>query len=299
MLYPGVTVPPAPRDDIVSIFLTGIPDLNQPENGKPSEMIRLNTSIPPTPVGQQDRLGLLAGQNDGFPNGRRLGRRRDRHRAAGARRRYAVHPRLQQGAEQRADRRGRRERRGLPPRVPVPRDSRTRATSPSSSPRRSERVGAGSPDPVPAHNTSREAGEQNRSVGDDEEHVDDRRTHTDDGAPGGTPNPPARRTRGRHPARGGVRGGPLRAVPARGPTRSPMSREPGRARRRRSHASSARSSGAHATRARSTRSRPRTSPRPSRRRTPRTSGAPRHSSTAPTRSHPTSTARWSPVASSR
>ena len=71
-LYPGVTVPPAPRDDLVSIFLTGVPDLNQPKKGKPSEMIRLNTSIKPTPIEQQDRLGLLAGQNDGFPNGRRL-----------------------------------------------------------------------------------------------------------------------------------------------------------------------------------------------------------------------------------
>jgi hypothetical protein len=72
-LYPGVTVPPAPRGDLVSIFLTGIPGLNQPINGKPSEMLRLNTSIPPTAFAQQDRLGLLAGQMDGFPNGRRLG----------------------------------------------------------------------------------------------------------------------------------------------------------------------------------------------------------------------------------
>jgi len=71
-LYPGVTVPEGPRDDIVSIFLTGIPDVNQPEDVTPSEMIRLTTSIAPTPLDQQDRLGLLAGQNDGFPNGRRL-----------------------------------------------------------------------------------------------------------------------------------------------------------------------------------------------------------------------------------
>jgi Domain of unknown function (DUF4331) len=69
-LYPGVTVPEAPRDDIVTIFLTGIPDVNQPKNVKPSEMIRLNTSIMPS--ASPDRLGLLAGQNDGFPNGRRL-----------------------------------------------------------------------------------------------------------------------------------------------------------------------------------------------------------------------------------
>jgi len=72
MLYPGVTVPEGPRDDIVSIFLTGIPDVNQPEDVQPAEMIRLNTAIAPTPLDQQDRLGLLAGQNDAFPNGRRL-----------------------------------------------------------------------------------------------------------------------------------------------------------------------------------------------------------------------------------
>jgi hypothetical protein len=69
-LYPGVTVPEGKRDDIVTIFLTGIPDVNQPRKVKPAEMIRLNTSIAPS--AQPDRLGLLAGQNDGFPNGRRL-----------------------------------------------------------------------------------------------------------------------------------------------------------------------------------------------------------------------------------
>jgi hypothetical protein len=72
VLYPGVNVPPAPRNDIASIFLTGIPDLNQPAKVQASEMLRLNTMTPPTPFAGQDRLGLLAGQNDGFPNGRRL-----------------------------------------------------------------------------------------------------------------------------------------------------------------------------------------------------------------------------------
>jgi hypothetical protein len=71
-LYPGVKVPPAPRNDLAAIFLTGIPGLNQPAKVRPAEMIRLNMGIPPTPVDQQNRLGLLAGQNDGFPNGRRL-----------------------------------------------------------------------------------------------------------------------------------------------------------------------------------------------------------------------------------
>ena len=74
VLYPGAfsCFPAAPRDDLVSIFLTGIAGVNQPQGVVGSEMLRLNTSIPPTPLAQQDRLGLLAGQNDGFPNGRRL-----------------------------------------------------------------------------------------------------------------------------------------------------------------------------------------------------------------------------------
>ena len=72
-LYPGVTVPDAPRDDLVTVALTGIPNLNQPANVTASEQLRLNMAIPPTPLAEQDRLGLLAGQSDGFPNGRRLG----------------------------------------------------------------------------------------------------------------------------------------------------------------------------------------------------------------------------------
>jgi Domain of unknown function (DUF4331) len=71
ILYPGIKVPAAPRSDLVAIFLTGIPGLNQPAGVKPSEMIRLNMGFAPSPV--PNRLGLLAGQNDGFPNGRRLG----------------------------------------------------------------------------------------------------------------------------------------------------------------------------------------------------------------------------------
>jgi len=70
-LYPTINVPSAPRKDLVAIFLTGIPGVNQPPNVRPSEMIRLNMAFPPS--ASPDRLGLLAGQNDGFPNGRRLG----------------------------------------------------------------------------------------------------------------------------------------------------------------------------------------------------------------------------------
>jgi hypothetical protein len=71
----GIETPEPPRNDLVSIFLTGIEDVNQPANVQPAELLRLNTSIPPTGTdpNAQNRLGLLAGENDGFPNGRRLG----------------------------------------------------------------------------------------------------------------------------------------------------------------------------------------------------------------------------------
>lgn len=62
-----------PRNDLVTAFLTGVPGLNQPVNVKASEMLRLNTSIPAVPQGAQKRLGVIDGDNAGFPNGRRPG----------------------------------------------------------------------------------------------------------------------------------------------------------------------------------------------------------------------------------
>ncbi|MDP9375730.1 MAG: DUF4331 domain-containing protein, partial [Chloroflexota bacterium] len=64
-----VDVPPTPRADLVAIFLTGIPDLNQPANVTPSSQLRLNLAIPP--AANPSRLGLLGGDTSGFPNGRR------------------------------------------------------------------------------------------------------------------------------------------------------------------------------------------------------------------------------------
>jgi len=61
-----------PRNDLVTAFLTGVQGLNKPANGVPSEMLRLNTAIPPA-AGMQHRLGVLGGDNAGFPNGRRPG----------------------------------------------------------------------------------------------------------------------------------------------------------------------------------------------------------------------------------
>ena len=69
----GVPVPAEPRDDLVTIFLTGIPKLNQPANVQASEMLRLNMGIAPSAdVGKGNRMGVLGGDTAGFPNGRRL-----------------------------------------------------------------------------------------------------------------------------------------------------------------------------------------------------------------------------------
>ena len=76
VLYPGVKTPPAPRNDLVSIFLTGIDGVTKPMNagnkGQPAELLRLNMAISPRPIGKENRLGVLGGDNAGFPNGRRL-----------------------------------------------------------------------------------------------------------------------------------------------------------------------------------------------------------------------------------
>jgi hypothetical protein len=70
----GVSAPTLfPRTDLVATFLTGIKGLNQPANVKPAEMLRLNTSTPPIPAANQNRLGVIGGDNAGYPNGRRPG----------------------------------------------------------------------------------------------------------------------------------------------------------------------------------------------------------------------------------
>ena len=83
----GVSAPKVfPRTDLVTVFLTGVPNVNQPRNAAPSEMIRLNTALPATPRGSQNSLGAALCFVDGslrlsnpgcdpagFPNGRRPG----------------------------------------------------------------------------------------------------------------------------------------------------------------------------------------------------------------------------------
>ncbi len=74
----GITVPAAPRNDLVAIFATGIPvnSVTGPNfttflsDGRPHEMLRLNVAIPPS--SSPSRLGLLGGDVAGFPNGRRV-----------------------------------------------------------------------------------------------------------------------------------------------------------------------------------------------------------------------------------
>lgn len=68
----GVRAPNVyPRADLLEVFLTGVPGLNQPAHVKPAEMLRLNTSTPVTAIGTQNDLGVIGGDVAGFPNGRR------------------------------------------------------------------------------------------------------------------------------------------------------------------------------------------------------------------------------------
>ncbi|HYY70147.1 MAG TPA: DUF4331 domain-containing protein [Terriglobales bacterium] len=71
----GIPVPAAPRTDLLPLvqYMAPIcPGCGPNDHGPIADLLRLNTGIPPTPAGSQKRLGFLAGDNAGFPNGRRL-----------------------------------------------------------------------------------------------------------------------------------------------------------------------------------------------------------------------------------
>jgi hypothetical protein len=84
LVYPGAfpTIPDSDpgtagiqRADLISVFLTGVGGLNKPAHVTPSEMLRLNLDTPICGTGGApacNRLGVLAGDVQGFPNGRRL-----------------------------------------------------------------------------------------------------------------------------------------------------------------------------------------------------------------------------------
>ena len=67
----GTDGPVKNRTDLVQLFLQGVPTINNPRGkGAPSEMLRLNT----LPFSGQsfNRLGVIGGDKNGYPNGRRL-----------------------------------------------------------------------------------------------------------------------------------------------------------------------------------------------------------------------------------
>jgi uncharacterized protein DUF4331 len=70
----GIPVPPAPRTDLLPLvqYMAPIcPACTASDAGPIADLLRLNTGIPPTAAAQQKRLGFLAGDTAGFPNGRR------------------------------------------------------------------------------------------------------------------------------------------------------------------------------------------------------------------------------------
>ncbi len=72
LLYPNAKAPTQfPREDLLAVFATGVDGLNK--NGSLGEMQRLNTAVPPVARELQKNMGVLAGDNAGFPNGRRPG----------------------------------------------------------------------------------------------------------------------------------------------------------------------------------------------------------------------------------
>jgi hypothetical protein len=70
----GIPVPPPPRNDLLLLVQYEppiCPGCGAGDAGPIADLLRLNTGIPPTKVGSQQRLGFLVGDDAGFPNGRR------------------------------------------------------------------------------------------------------------------------------------------------------------------------------------------------------------------------------------
>jgi hypothetical protein len=60
-----------PRADLVQVFVTGVPGLNQ--DGSNGEIMRLNTATAAVAASAQNNLGVIGGDFAGYPNGRRPG----------------------------------------------------------------------------------------------------------------------------------------------------------------------------------------------------------------------------------
>jgi hypothetical protein len=71
ILYPGLNVPETDRTDIVQALLTGIPGLTEiAAKAPPTDTLKINLGS--APAASPNRFGVLAGDTQGFPNGRRL-----------------------------------------------------------------------------------------------------------------------------------------------------------------------------------------------------------------------------------
>jgi hypothetical protein len=69
----GFKIPTPPRTDLLPLVTYAAPIAPKGTPAGPiADLMRLNTGVPPTPVSQRKRLGLIAGDAAGFPNGRRL-----------------------------------------------------------------------------------------------------------------------------------------------------------------------------------------------------------------------------------
>lgn len=71
----GIPVPAAPRTDLLPLVQYQAPicpGCGPSDAGPIADLLRLNTGVPPTPFASAKRMGFLAGDTAGFPNGRRL-----------------------------------------------------------------------------------------------------------------------------------------------------------------------------------------------------------------------------------
>jgi hypothetical protein len=69
----GIDIPPPPRNDLLPLVQYRPPiAASGTPTGPVADLLRLNTGVPPTGAGARRRLGVLAGDLGGFPNGRRV-----------------------------------------------------------------------------------------------------------------------------------------------------------------------------------------------------------------------------------
>ncbi|MCC6539989.1 MAG: DUF4331 domain-containing protein [Bryobacterales bacterium] len=68
-----VPIPAPPRTDLLPLVTYAAPIAARGTNAGPvADILRLNTGVPATPYAEASRLGLIAGDPAGFPNGRRV-----------------------------------------------------------------------------------------------------------------------------------------------------------------------------------------------------------------------------------